>query len=275
MTTLREALRTSPCPSPFGDDDGTVGHCVDAGHCGCDNSEALATTKPPENFDALAAALNNPPPPNDALKRLMTTTPKPEVELAKRLRDATVYPSTEIRRESANHIEADAATIASLSAERDEYRLQVLNYKLDGRYPDLLAKLSAAEAEVVTLRTEWDALVEILMVDDDETLVEVAKEVMARRDQYASDNADLRARVGELEAENKRNAAEFEYHGGRAEKERARAEAAESSLATARQLIQTLLDNDPNDMAADGVTVFDVWRMEALIALSPGGDNET
>lgn len=28
-------------------------------------------------------------------------------------------------------------------------------------------------------------------------------------------------------------------------------------------LVETLLDNDPNDYAADGVTVLDVWRKDA------------
>jgi hypothetical protein len=30
-----------------------------------------------------------------------------------------------------------------------------------------------------------------------------------------------------------------------------------------RRLVRTLLENDPDDMAADGVTVLDVWRKEA------------
>jgi hypothetical protein len=30
-----------------------------------------------------------------------------------------------------------------------------------------------------------------------------------------------------------------------------------------RRLVHALLENDPNDMAADGVTVLDVWRKEA------------
>jgi hypothetical protein len=34
-------------------------------------------------------------------------------------------------------------------------------------------------------------------------------------------------------------------------------------------LIQCLLDNDPNDLAADGITVLDVWRKEARRALEP------
>ena len=34
-----------------------------------------------------------------------------------------------------------------------------------------------------------------------------------------------------------------------------------------RDLVQTLLDNDPDDMAADGVTVLMVWRIEARAAL--------
>lgn len=38
--TLRLALRTSHCPRPFPGDP-TVGACVDAGRCGCDNQAAL------------------------------------------------------------------------------------------------------------------------------------------------------------------------------------------------------------------------------------------
>lgn len=34
-----------------------------------------------------------------------------------------------------------------------------------------------------------------------------------------------------------------------------------------RELIACLLDNDPNDMAADAVTVLDVWRKDAARAL--------
>jgi hypothetical protein len=30
-----------------------------------------------------------------------------------------------------------------------------------------------------------------------------------------------------------------------------------------RSLIRTLIENDPDDMAADGVTVLEVWRKEA------------
>ena len=35
-----------------------------------------------------------------------------------------------------------------------------------------------------------------------------------------------------------------------------------------RTLVQALLDNDPDDMAADGVTVLDVWRKEAARILA-------
>jgi hypothetical protein len=34
-----------------------------------------------------------------------------------------------------------------------------------------------------------------------------------------------------------------------------------------RYLVQVLIDNDPNDDAADAVTVLDVWRKEAKAAL--------
>lgn len=34
-----------------------------------------------------------------------------------------------------------------------------------------------------------------------------------------------------------------------------------------RELVACLLDNDPNDMAADAVTVLDVWRKDAARVL--------
>jgi len=34
-----------------------------------------------------------------------------------------------------------------------------------------------------------------------------------------------------------------------------------------RRLVRDLLENDPDDMAADAVTVLDVWRKEARAAL--------
>lgn len=35
-----------------------------------------------------------------------------------------------------------------------------------------------------------------------------------------------------------------------------------------RAMVQTLIDNEPDDMAADGVTVFDVWRKDAKALLA-------
>ena len=47
--------------------------------------------------------------------------------------------------------------------------------------------------------------------------------------------------------------------------EMARLRAVNSEL---RDLVQTLLDNDPNELAADGgITVLDVWREAARRAL--------
>ena len=37
------------------------------------------------------------------------------------------------------------------------------------------------------------------------------------------------------------------------------------------RLVQCLIDNDPDDDAADGVTVLDVWRKEARAALHREG----
>jgi len=37
-----------------------------------------------------------------------------------------------------------------------------------------------------------------------------------------------------------------------------------------QELIRCLLDNDPDDDAADGVTVLDVWRKEARAVLAYG-----
>jgi hypothetical protein len=36
-----------------------------------------------------------------------------------------------------------------------------------------------------------------------------------------------------------------------------------------RALVRCLLDNNPNDDAADGVSVLDVWRKDARRALEP------
>jgi hypothetical protein len=35
-----------------------------------------------------------------------------------------------------------------------------------------------------------------------------------------------------------------------------------------RRLVQTMIDEDPNDFAADAVTVLEVWREEARKALA-------
>lgn len=43
--------------------------------------------------------------------------------------------------------------------------------------------------------------------------------------------------------------------------------ALQKRLAKLEYLVQCLIDEDPNDMAADGVTVLDVWRKEARYAL--------
>ena len=50
---LRAALETSNCPRPYGApaEDNTVGACIKAGVCGCDNGAALASdneTKHPQ-----------------------------------------------------------------------------------------------------------------------------------------------------------------------------------------------------------------------------------
>jgi hypothetical protein len=34
-----------------------------------------------------------------------------------------------------------------------------------------------------------------------------------------------------------------------------------------RELVRAMLENNPDDMAADGITVLDVWRKEASRAL--------
>ena len=43
-----------------------------------------------------------------------------------------------------------------------------------------------------------------------------------------------------------------------------RAEKVEARLVEACRLIAALVENDPNDDAADGVTVYAVWRREAI-----------
>jgi hypothetical protein len=44
-------------------------------------------------------------------------------------------------------------------------------------------------------------------------------------------------------------------------------DALQARVAELRRLVQCLIDVDPEDMAADGVTVLDVWRKEARAAL--------
>lgn len=46
-------------------------------------------------------------------------------------------------------------------------------------------------------------------------------------------------------------------------------------VAELETLVECLIDNDPNDMAADGVTVLEVWRKDARATLSKakGGNN--
>ena len=39
---------------------------------------------------------------------------------------------------------------------------------------------------------------------------------------------------------------------------------AEQRIVKLERLVQILIDEDPNDMAADAVTVLDVWRKEAI-----------
>lgn len=43
--------------------------------------------------------------------------------------------------------------------------------------------------------------------------------------------------------------------------------ALEAENARLRELVQCLLDNDPEDMAADAITVLQVWRKDAARAL--------
>jgi hypothetical protein len=47
----------------------------------------------------------------------------------------------------------------------------------------------------------------------------------------------------------------------------AEADKLQAENARLRRLVQILIEEDPNDMAADAVTVLDVWRKEALAAL--------
>jgi len=63
----------------------------------------------------------------------------------------------------------------------------------------------------------------------------------------------LQARVAELEAETKK--AKF-IHQYEVKELQARAN-------KLTRLVETLVENDPEDMAADAVTVLDVWRKEA------------
>lgn len=57
-----------------------------------------------------------------------------------------------------------------------------------------------------------------------------------------------------------------------AEKFSALHQAQAARIATLKRLVEILIENDPDDMAADAVTVLDVWRKEARAAL--GGKDE-
>jgi ABC-type transporter Mla subunit MlaD len=45
------------------------------------------------------------------------------------------------------------------------------------------------------------------------------------------------------------------------------ATALQARVAKLKRLVEILMENDPDDMAADAVTVLDVWRKEASAAL--------
>ena len=47
----------------------------------------------------------------------------------------------------------------------------------------------------------------------------------------------------------------------------AEATALQARVAKLKRLVEILMENDPDDMAADAVTVLDVWRKEASAAL--------
>ena len=49
--------------------------------------------------------------------------------------------------------------------------------------------------------------------------------------------------------------------------------ALQARVAELKRLVQCLIDVDPEDMAADGVTVLDVWREEARAALEGKKDD--
>jgi hypothetical protein len=77
---------------------------------------------------------------------------------------------------------------------------------------------------------------------------------------------DWKYKVGHRDA---RHAAAMIALEAQAEVERVRARGAELG-----RLVRYLLENDPNDSAADGVTVLDVWRKAARAALpTEGGDD--
>lgn len=44
--------------------------------------------------------------------------------------------------------------------------------------------------------------------------------------------------------------------------------AKDAEIARLRWLVQCLLDNEPDDMAADGITVLDAWRKDARAGLA-------
>ena len=76
--------------------------------------------------------------------------------------------------------------------------------------------------------------------------------------------AALQARIAELEAAVQKKGCARDQN---TTQFCAEAVALQARVAKLGRLVQILLDEDPNDMAADAVTVLDVWRKEARAAL--------
>lgn len=94
---------------------------------------------------------------------------------------------------------------------------------------------------------------------------------MAREKMGCLNTADLlaaNAQFGPLDETVMKQQAEIERLTGRTMRLAAQVGEQQGEVERLRALVQCLLDNDPDDYAADGVTVLQVWRKQAREALN-------
>ena len=97
----------------------------------------------------------------------------------------------------------------------------------------------------MTLTTEEAERLAVLLVP----LSDVATALRS----LAAERDALQARVAELEAETKKAKFIYQYE----------VKEFQARATKLTRLVEILVENDPEDMAADAVTVLDVWRKEA------------